>query len=613
MSWPSTFTKGIAPLIAAAVIVALGTLAPPASAQSLESAIMPGEVSRAHVKEEADCKNCHVRFERAAQPRLCLECHKKVAADVRARTGYHGRLQERECRTCHTEHKGREAHIVKLDEKAFDHAQTDFALRGKHREAKCATCHKLKTRHSDAPSACIDCHRKDDKHKDTLGSKCESCHSEKNWKETSFDHARTKFPLLQRHAKLKCVECHADPQRLANTSRECQSCHRKDDRHKGTLSPKCEQCHNEGIWKEARFDHARTRFPLLLRHAQVKCTECHADLLHLANTPLKCLACHRKDDVHKASLGEKCETCHNEKTWKEAARFDHERDTRFALRDAHRKARCEACHKDAGTPRDKAGARLFGDKPTSTCFGCHERDDREKGHKGRYGEKCQTCHAEKAFRSVSFEHARDTRYALRGKHQQVKCDACHKGNLYRDKLETACSTCHERDDKHKGQLGSDCARCHGETSWHESSFDHNRSNFPLRDRHTKLDCKKCHASPAFKDAKADCASCHAQDDVHKQRLGPRCEQCHSARSWKDADFDHTLRSRFKLVEKHVKVKCLACHIKPVTDKVTLAVDCKSCHRQDDIHFDTKGPQCERCHLPDNWRHVINQDAPTKSR
>ena len=174
MSWPSTFTKGIAPLIAAAVIVALGTLAPPASAQSLESAIMPGEVSRAHVKEEADCKNCHVRFERAAQPRLCLECHKKVAADVRARTGYHGRLQERECRTCHTEHKGREAHIVKLDEKAFDHAQTDFALRGKHREAKCATCHKLKTRHSDAPSACIDCHRKDDKHKDTLGSKCES-------------------------------------------------------------------------------------------------------------------------------------------------------------------------------------------------------------------------------------------------------------------------------------------------------------------------------------------------------------------------------------------------------------------------------------------------------
>ena len=44
MSWPSTFTKGIAPLIAAAVIVALGTLAPPASAQSLESAILPGGI-----------------------------------------------------------------------------------------------------------------------------------------------------------------------------------------------------------------------------------------------------------------------------------------------------------------------------------------------------------------------------------------------------------------------------------------------------------------------------------------------------------------------------------------------------------------------------------------
>ena len=612
MSWQSTFIRGLAPL-AALTIVTLGLCALPARAQSLESAIMPGEVARAHLKEESECKLCHVRFERSAQPRLCLDCHKKVAADVRAKTGFHGRLQERECRTCHTEHKGRDTHIVKLDERLFDHAQTNFALRGKHREARCASCHKPRTKHRDAPSACADCHRKDDKHKDTLGPKCESCHSENNWKETGFDHAKTRFPLQLRHAKAKCVACHADSEHLANTARDCQSCHRKDDKHRGTLSPKCEQCHNEGNWKEARFDHAKTRFPLLLRHAQLKCAECHADLLHLANTPLKCLACHRKDDVHKTSLGEKCESCHNEKTWKEAARFDHDRDSHFPLLEAHRKAKCDACHKEAGLVLDKAAARLFGDKPASTCFACHERDDREKGHKGRYGEKCQACHAETNFKSVRFEHGRDAHYALRGKHRQVKCDACHKGQLYRDKLETRCSACHERDDKHKGQLGSDCARCHGETSWHESSFDHNRSAFPLRDRHARLDCKKCHASPAFKDAKADCASCHAPDDVHRQRLGPRCELCHNEHSWKDAGFDHNLRSRFKLVEKHVKVKCLACHTNPVIDKVTLAVECKSCHRQDDIHFDTKGPQCERCHLPDNWRHVINQEASAKPR
>jgi len=593
--------------LAAIVVFLLGAGAPPADAQSLESAIMPGEVTRAHIKQESDCKHCHVRFDRAAQPRLCLDCHKPVAADVRAKSGYHGRLKNNECRTCHTEHKGRDANIVPLDEKAFDHTQTDFLLKGKHKTIACAKCHKPRTKHSAAPSTCAGCHRKDDKHKDTLGPKCESCHNESSWKETNFDHAKTKFPLLLKHAKVKCVECHADAQRLANTSRECISCHRKDDKHHGTLSAKCEHCHNEGAWKEARFDHAKTHFPLLLGHAKVKCAECHADLQHFASTAIKCITCHRKKDPHKGDLGDKCETCHNEKTWKEAVRFDHDRDSKFALREAHRKAKCENCHKDARIMRDKPELRMFGEKPPAACFRCHEREDREKGHKGRYGEKCESCHAEKMFKAVTFEHARDARYALRGKHQQVKCDSCHKGTLYRDKLATSCFSCHEADDKHKGQLGSDCTRCHAEASWRESSFDHGKSVFPLRDRHAGVECKKCHANPLFKDAKTDCASCHTKDDYHKERLGPRCEQCHSARGWKIWEFDHNLHSRFKLVDKHAKVKCLACHTKPVKDKVVLPLECVSCHRRDDIHFDTNGSQCERCHLPDNWRHVIKKE------
>ena len=611
MSWLSTLTKRLALPSVALCVVALGLLAPSAIAQSLESAIAPGDLARAHVKQESDCKNCHVRFERSAQPGLCLDCHKPVAADVRARTGYHGRLQERECRTCHTEHKGRDASIVKLDDKTFDHAQTDFALRGKHKETRCALCHRPKARHRDAPSACAGCHGKDDKHKETLGQKCENCHTESDWKQTRFDHAKTRFALLLRHAKAKCADCHSDSQHLANTSRECIACHRKDDRHKATLGPKCEQCHNEGSWKEARFDHGKTRFPLLLRHAQLKCAECHADLQHLAGAPLKCVACHRKDDAHKLALGDKCETCHNEKTWKEAARFDHERDARFALRDAHRKAKCESCHKDGGAGREKDGERRFGAKLPSNCNACHERDDRAKGHKGRYGEKCQTCHTEKSFKGATFDHGRDTRYALRDKHLQVKCDTCHTGLLYRDRLDTGCVSCHAPDDKHKGQLGKDCARCHSEATWHASSFDHNRSAFALRDRHAGLDCKTCHDSPAFKDARSECASCHAKDDLHKQRLGTRCDQCHSARGWKDWDFDHNLRSRFKLVHKHIQVKCLACHTKPAPEKIVLSVDCISCHRQDDIHFETSGVQCERCHMPDSWRHVIGQAANRK--
>lgn len=601
MSWLSTSTSYRAITLALVAAVALGACALPARAQSLESAIMPGAVIKGHIKEESSCKNCHIRFERSAQPRLCLDCHKAVAADVRAKAGYHGRLKERECRSCHTEHKGRDAKIIKLDERAFDHAQTDYALKGKHKRANCSACHKAKTKHSAAPSTCIGCHRKDDKHKDTLGAKCENCHNENRWKEARFDHLKSRFPLLLRHDKIKCVECHADPLRYANTPRDCISCHRKDDKHRNTLGPQCGHCHNEGNWKEARFDHAKTRFPLLRRHAKVKCVECHADVQHYANTPLKCNSCHRKDDKHKGALGEKCETCHNDHTWKEAVRFDHDRDSRYPLREAHRKAKCSGCHKDAH----------FRDKTPTTCVACHERDDREKGHKGRYGAKCESCHAEKTFKALTFEHERDARYALRFKHQQVKCDDCHKDVLYRDKLATKCFACHEADDRkngHKGQLGNDCARCHTEKSWRESTFDHARTDYPLRERHAGVECKKCHSSLAYKDARTDCASCHAKDDVHKKRLGPRCETCHSTRGWKNWEYDHNLRARFKLVEKHVKIKCLACHLKPVADKIVLPLDCIGCHKHDDIHFETSGTKCERCHMPDNWRRIINQEG-----
>src|SRR5690348_627332 len=97
--------------------VLLGALAlTPAYAQNLERAIMPGPLSEAHARLEGECGNCHVRFNRAEQSQRCLDCHKEVASDVRDRRGYHGRLAERQCSSCHTEHKGRATRIVRLDE-----------------------------------------------------------------------------------------------------------------------------------------------------------------------------------------------------------------------------------------------------------------------------------------------------------------------------------------------------------------------------------------------------------------------------------------------------------------------------------------------------------------
>ena len=558
---------------------------------------MPGEVIRSHARYETDCKNCHVRFDRAAQPRVCLDCHKDVAADIRSKAGYHGRLSERACRGCHTDHKGRDAKIVHLDERTFDHALTDFNLRGKHKGAACSSCHRAGMKHSTASSDCVGCHRKDDKHKETLGANCKNCHDEVDWKKSRFDHALTKFPLFYRHLEIKCSQCHADPQHFAGAPRDCLSCHRKDDAHKGRLGPRCEKCHDESRWKSPKFNHDRdTHYILRDRHRTIKCDACHRAPPYEAKTSTNCAACHRKDDAHKAALGDKCETCHTEKSWKELPIFNHDRDTRFPLRDKHREAKCDSCHKDL----------RFLEKTPTTCFACHARDDRDKGHKGRYGEKCETCHSVKAWNAVTFVHDRDTRYILRGRHVRTKCDSCHQGVLYVEKSDSRCASCHDRDDKHKGQLGKLCDSCHNERDWSDTTFDHNRSAFPLRDRHAVLECKHCHQTSEYKNAKPECVSCHAKDDRHKERLGPRCDQCHSASSWKNTDFDHNLRAQFKLGGAHVKVACLACHTRPVKDKLVLASDCASCHRQsDDVHLGTFGTQCESCHVPENWRKIID--------
>jgi len=106
-----------------------------AFAASVETLLMPGEVTRAHVKQEENCANCHDRTNARKQSALCLDCHKDVAADVRERHGYHGRMTNAgvgECSACHTEHKGREADIVQLGRAQFDHRLTDFALEGVH-------------------------------------------------------------------------------------------------------------------------------------------------------------------------------------------------------------------------------------------------------------------------------------------------------------------------------------------------------------------------------------------------------------------------------------------------------------------------------------------------
>lgn len=571
-------------------LLLLATWSAVAGAQSLEGVLMPGPVIRGHAKLEQDCANCHVKFDKAAQDRLCLDCHKPVARDVQEKRGYHRRIRIDTCRSCHTDHKGREANIAPIDEKVFDHTKTDFGLVGAHGKVACKSCHLAGVKFRAAPADCNGCHAKDDKHRGALGSLCADCHTQTRWKEARFDHAKTRFPLTLKHANVACVDCHAN-NAFKNTPLTCVGCHRKDDRHKGHLGEKCETCHNAGNWRDvAAFDHDRdTRYPLRGKHRGARCESCHTGASLRDKAPTACIGCHRVDDKHNGTLGTQCADCHVERGWREA-KFDHDTAT-FALRGKHRDVECKDCHKDPrsykGTPGD--------------CLACHKKDDK---HETRYGERCAVCHTAVSWRTkdVVFRHDRDTKYPLAGKHAAVKCDSCHTGNLYRDKLGSDCIACHRKDDKHLGQLGTSCRDCHTEASWKVERFDHGRTRFALTGRHARIDCQACHKTLEFRSAPHDCYGCHQADDKHRRTLGRNCASCHSTRAWRAWDFDHR-KSRFALDGAHAKVACAACHREPAEEPLRLGTACIDCHRRDDKHEGAYGLICERCHVTRSFREL----------
>ena len=562
-------------------------------ADNVETALMPGQVIEGHAKWEEDCTKCHKRFDKAAQNTLCQDCHKDVRKDVEQKQGSHGRFKEqRDCKECHTDHKGRTENIAPITEQTFDHERTDFPLKGAHANAKkveCKACHTSKVKYRDAPSDCYACHKKDDKHKGNLGLACADCHTEQNWKDTAskFNHDKTRYPLRGKHAAVKCEDCHAN-ERFKNTPMDCYSCHKKDDKHKGQEGTKCEECHDDRSWKKSPFDHNKSRFSLMGKHAKVECKKCHLTPA-FKDAPLDCYSCHKKDDKHKGTYGEKCETCHAESDWKTIT-FDHELHTKYPLRGRHITTKCESCHK----------GHLYKDKTPSDCNACHKKDDK---HKGQFTEKCESCHTERNWKVFLFDHEHDTTYPLRGKHRTAKCESCHTGHLYKDKTPVNCFACHKKDDKHKGQFTENCESCHTERDWKVLLFEHDHdTKYPLRGKHRTTTCESCHTGHLYKDkTPTACYACHKKDDVHRQRLSTGCADCHNTRDWKIWDFNHDQRTRFKLDGGHKGVECYACHTDRMETKVKTSALCVSCHKKDDKHEGSYGPQCERCHDSSMWK------------
>lgn len=380
------------------------------------------------------CADCHPAGFSPFDPQVCQDCHQELDP---AFMSAHLESFAPACLACHD---GLDTYGA-----GFDHAATAFPLEGRHQEADCAGCHAGARSSADlqaAPHECYACHREDDEHQGQFGADCAACHTPQSWEEATFDHTRTAFPLEGRHLEASCRDCHTRG-RYAGTPQACAACHADDDPHAGRLGQDCAVCHTPLGWDQVSFDHSQTAFPLIGKHIEVDCQNCHADLTFTAAAA--CYACHAADDHHNGRYGQSCELCHTPLGW-EGVTFDHAL-TAFPLTGRHQGVDCLACHMDG----------RFSGTPTA-CASCHAEP---AYHAGQFGAACQDCHTTAGWLPARFDrrHPFPFNHGERGANA---CRVCHPSTL----SAYTCYQCHDANEIQEEHVDegirqfSDCARCH---------------------------------------------------------------------------------------------------------------------------------------------------------
>lgn len=380
----------------------------------------------------------------------CLSCH----------VDYHQNTLFDDCLSCHNQQTFRPA-------PKFEHASTDFPLRGKHRSVDCEKCHTIEQRNGEefqqftgvAFASCADCH--EDVHENRFGNDCRKCHNENSFKQVTglndFNHNQTDYPLRGLHRVVECNKCHTSGNYTKNLKyQQCTNCH--NDYHENqfaqnSISPDCSECHSVEGFVATSFgikEHNQTDFIL--------------DGAHLA-TP--CFACHKKNPEEKWDF----------------------------------------------------------DNMGNQCYDCHENiHENYMDSKFQSGKGCVNCHSVTTWKEIDFDHSK-TDFPLEGKHAQVNCRECHFNSSSENRLKQqftwasqSCTNCHN--DIHFSQFEnngeSDCTRCHIFNSWKPEKFDHTSARFQLDGKHKGLECNQCHKPNdestknyiVYKFEDISCASCH---------------------------------------------------------------------------------------------------------
>ena len=237
------------------------------------------------------------------------------------------------------------------------------------------------------------------------------------------------------------------------------------------------------------------------------------------------------------------------------------------------------------------------------------------------GVDCGDCHTAKSWKPdpaiMKFDHGRQTRFPLDGRHKNAPCRSCHLDLTFADPVLRGadCATCHA--DVHRGAFALRCAECHTTVAFSDMSMRqiHARTTFPLTGAHLQVACRACHVDDrlgTFTPLDPQCLACHQTDLANAQSVDHStfptdCLRCHTTIAWTAyVRFDHpTVSGGFRLLGAHARIRCASCHgpdmeplFQPANDQ-----DCIACH---DADYNRQHPggrfptTCLDCHTVETW-------------
>lgn len=475
----------------------------------------------------AECSGCHTGGVFKGTAKECYPCHRAEMEKVVTPDHVKGQFSH-DCLTCHTNMVWKPA--------TFDHNRTNYPLAGAHKSVDCAKCH-TNEKYKGLPSDCYSCHATTFNKTETpphlagqFSHDCMTCHTVQTWRPSTFNHAKTAFPLKGAHVSVDCASCHSNGQ-FATLTMDCYGCHRNDfasakvpDHVIGQFSHDCLTCHANTAWKPAKFNHSQTNFPLTGAHVSVTCASCHKNG-QFTGTSTDCYSCHQSQFNTTVSpnhatgqFSHDCLTCHTTSVWKPST-FNHS-TTAFPLTGAHVAVGCGDCHKNGqfkGTAKD--------------CYTCHLSDFNgvtDPNHlTNAFDHNCLSCHTVTAWSPATFNHSA-TAFPLTGAHSSTTCVKCHVGGKYAG-TSKECYVCHKTDydastnpNHVTGKYSTTCTTCHNTSVWQPWIFNHN-TYFTINSNHNgRAKCADCHRVAGSFTSFSCTTGCHSS----AHRKNQACWPCH---------------------------------------------------------------------------------------